>query len=329
LADIFLSYAKQDLPRVRPVINALEHKGLSVWWDRKIAPGKTFPQVIAEELKSANVVVVVWSEASVESEWVQIEATQGKRRGILIPLMIDTVSYNLPLEFSLMESADLTDWDGVSTHPELGALLDSISDLLSASQEIAPTAEPDEVARYIRDRAVPTGRKPSDVESRAEVAYEPTAGRPRILITYRRSDTAGHAGRLYDALAHHFGSDSVAMDIDTIQVGVDFQSAIQSALASTSVLIALIGRSWLADSDESGRRRLDNPEDFVRMELAAAFRTELPVIPVLVGGARMPSATELPPDLARVAHLQALEMSDTRWSADVGQLIATLERLVP
>ena len=229
-----------------------------------------------------------------DSEWVQIEATQGKRRGILVPLMIDTVEYDIPLEFSLMEAADLTDWDGGSSHHELDALLGSVSDLLFASREIAPDAEPEEVARHIRDRAGPTRRQPTEVDTRAEVAYEPATGRSRIFLSYRRSDASAYAGRLYDSLVAHFGGERVAMDIDTIQAGVDFRAAIQSALASSSAMIAIIGRSWIADVDETGRRRLDNPDDLVRMELAAAFEGELPVIPVLVGGARMPSGDELP-----------------------------------
>lgn len=328
MADIFLSYTQEDLSRVRPVIEALEQQGLSVWWDRKIAPGKAYPQVIKEELKAANVVVVVWSETSVESEWVQIEATQGKRRGILVPLMIDAIEYDIPLEFSLMEAADLTDWDGVSPHNELDALRGSVSDILSASQEIAPDAEPDEVARYIRDRARSTRREPSDVSSRAEAAYEPAAGKAKVYVSYRRSDVAPHAGRLYDHLADHFGYDSVTMDIDTIQAGVDFRSVIESAVASSSVMIAVIGRLWATDVDERGDRKLDKPEDSVRVELAAAFERELPVIPVLVSGARMPSVDELPREISRLAHLQALELSDMRWREGVNRLVETLERLV-
>jgi TIR domain len=329
MADIFLSYKKEDLSRVQPVIAALEDKGFSVWWDRKILPGKTFAQVIAEELKSAKVVVAVWSETSVRSDWVQIEATQGKRRGILVPLMIDAVSWDIPLEFSLMEAADLTDWDGASAHDEVDALLTSVSNILSASQEISPDAAPDAVTRYIHDRASSISREPTDVESRAEVAYEPATGRSLIFVSYRREDASGHAGRLYDHLADRFGPDKVAMDIDTLQVGVDFGSAIESALASSSVMIAIIGRNWLTVADARGERRLDNPDDFVRMELRAAFHLGLPVIPVLVGGARLPAAEDLPPDIEQLTHWHALEIPDTRWRLGVDQLVAALERLVP
>ena len=243
--------------------------------------------------------------------------------------MIDTVEYDIPLEFSLMEAADLSDWDGGSSHHELDALLGSVADLLSAAREIAPDAEPEEVARHIRDRASPTRRRPSEVDTRAEVAYEPATERSRIFLSYRRSDASAYAGRLYDSLAAHFGGERVAMDIDTIQAGVDFRAVIQSALTSSSAMVAIIGRSWITDVDATGTRRLDNPDDLVRMELAAAFEGELPVIPVLVGGARMPTRDELPPDIARLTHLNALNISDKHWREGVEQLTRTLERLVP
>jgi hypothetical protein len=329
MADVFLSYKSDDLPKVRPLIDALEQHGLSVWWDRKIAPGKKYPQVIKEKLKASKAVVVVWSEASVESEWVQIEATQGKRRGILVPLMIDPVEDDIPLEFSLIEAADLTDWDGVSSHHELDALLGSVGDILSASQAIAPSAEPGEVARFIHDRARVTRRGSTDIPSRAEGAWKPSSGRSRIYLSYRRADARGRAAALYDSLTNAFGSDLVFMDIDAIQVGIDFHSAIESAIASAGAVIAIIGRHWLTETDESGKRRLDNPADFVRMELAAALRSGIPVIPVLVDGAQMPSADELPSDIAVLTRRQALEISDVRWRGDVDRFIRSLESLVP
>jgi hypothetical protein len=329
MADVFLSYKSDDLPKVRPLIDALEQHGLSVWWDRKIAPGKKYPQVIKEKLKAAKAVVVVWSEASVESEWVQIEATQGKRRGILVPLMIDPVEDDIPLEFSLIEAADLTDWDGVSSHHELDALLGSVGDILSASQVIAPNAEPGEVARFIHDRARVTRRGPTDIPSRAEAAWEPSSRRSRIYLTYRRADARAHAEALYDSLTNALGSDLVFMDVDAIQVGVDFRAAIESAIASAGAVIAIIGRHWLTETDENGKRRLDDPADFVRVELAAALRSKIPVIPVLVDGAQMPSADELPSDIVELTRRQALEISDVRWKGDVDQFIMSLERLVP
>lgn len=112
------------------------------------------------------------------------------------------------------------------------------------------------------------------------------------------------------------------MDINAIEPGMDFGVRIEQAVESCDVLIALIGDDWLDIADASGRRRLDDPEDFVRLEIASALRREdLRVIPVLVEGATMPPAIELPTDLKPLARRNALELSDARWRYDVERLI--------
>ena len=119
----------------------------------------------------------------------------------------------------------------------------------------------------------------------------------RIFISYRRTDSAGYAGRIYDRLMAHFGKDAVFMDVDTIEAGVDFVVVLQNAVQSCDVLVALIGRQWISIKDENGKPRLDNPEDFVHVEIAAALDRDVRVIPVLVDGVYMPRSTELPADL--------------------------------
>ena len=109
MSDIFLSYASADRERVRPLVERLEKHGWSVWWDREIPPGQTWPQMIEGALAATKAMVVVWSEASVKSKWVQIETTKGEQRGGLIPVAIDPVE--APLQFSLIQAADLTEWD--------------------------------------------------------------------------------------------------------------------------------------------------------------------------------------------------------------------------
>jgi hypothetical protein len=150
----------------------------------------------------------------------------------------------------------------------------------------------------------------------------------RVFISYRRDDCAGHAGRLYDHLVDRFGDDAVFMDVDAIEPGVDFGERIQNAIGSCSVLIALIGDQWLDIKDSGGHRRLDNPADLVRLEIAGALRrTDLPVIPVLVEGATMPPAERLPDDVQPLARRNALELSDGRWRYDADRLIEVLERV--
>lgn len=150
---------------------------------------------------------------------------------------------------------------------------------------------------------------------------------PRVFISYRRDDAAGYAGRLYDSLAPRYGPDQVFMDIDTIRPGADFVAVIEGAVGSADVVIALIGPRWATVTDAEGRRRLDNPEDYVRIELAAALRREIVVIPVLVQGADMPRSTDLPGPLAPLARRNAIEMSDARWHYDVARLAGALDGL--
>lgn len=151
------------------------------------------------------------------------------------------------------------------------------------------------------------------------------ARRPQnVFINYRREDTAGHAGRLFDRLSSRLPG-RVFMDVDTIEPGVDFAEVIGQAVGKCEVLIVMIGREWLRVKDAAGSRRLTNPEDFVRLEVAAALQRNIRVIPVLVEGATMPRPDDLPPDLARLARRNAIELSDARWAFDVDRLIRTIE----
>jgi hypothetical protein len=149
-----------------------------------------------------------------------------------------------------------------------------------------------------------------------------------IFLNYRREDTGGHAGRLYDALAKRFGDENVFMDIDRIGPGEDFTKAVERGVGSCDVLLALIGRTWVTTTDREGRRRLDKPNDWVRMEIQAALdRSDTQVIPTLVQSAEMPSSDDLPAPLQRLSHRNAVELSDSRWHFDVQRLIRHLEQV--
>ena len=149
---------------------------------------------------------------------------------------------------------------------------------------------------------------------------------PTIFISYRREDSAGHAGRLFDRLREHFGKDRVFLDVVGIDAGVDFVEVIDQAVGSCDVLLAVIGREWLTCCDKQNRRRLDDPNDFIRAEVSSALKRNVRVVPVLVEGAGMPPTDALPEDLQRLTRRQAVELRDSRWDADVGALIATLEQ---
>jgi hypothetical protein len=147
----------------------------------------------------------------------------------------------------------------------------------------------------------------------------------RIFISYRRDESAYPAGWLYDRLADHYDGGQVFKDVDSIKLGDDFVEVITRAVGSCDVLLALIGEQWLTITDAQGRRRLDDSNDFVRLEIEAALARNVRIIPILVDGARMPTTEELPDSLARLARRQALELSPSRFDFDTGRLLRVLE----
>jgi TIR domain len=126
----------------------------------------------------------------------------------------------------------------------------------------------------------------------------------RIFMSYRRADTGWAAVSLFDRLADQFGRDNIFKDVDSIDLGEDFIEAISAAVGSSDALLALIGNQWLTVTDQNGRRRLDNPGDFVRLEIEAALTLGVRVIPILVDGALMPGEDQLPESLAPLVRRQ-------------------------
>jgi hypothetical protein len=146
-----------------------------------------------------------------------------------------------------------------------------------------------------------------------------------IFISYRREDAEGQAGRLFDDLSAHFGRDAVFMDVAGIRKGVDFRRIIDEHVASCGVLLVIVGKRWLSATDSQGRRRLDDPNDFVRLETAAALSRDIPVVPVLVQDAVMPTEHELPDALKELAFRNGTELTHARWDSDVKLLIEDLK----
>jgi hypothetical protein len=149
-----------------------------------------------------------------------------------------------------------------------------------------------------------------------------------IFISYRRDDSEGEAGRLFDDLTREFGAQSVFMDVAGIGPGVDFVKAIETNVAGCGVLLAVIGPTWATITNAHGLRRLDDPNDFVVLEIASALKREVPVIPVLVHAAKMPTPDQLPESLKDFSHRNSVELSHTRWPTDVSLLIEALKSYV-
>jgi hypothetical protein len=149
-----------------------------------------------------------------------------------------------------------------------------------------------------------------------------------VFISYRRDAGAGYAGRIADTLVEHFGTDKVFRDLDSLEPGLDFAEAIERAIESSEVLIAVIGKNWLTATDSAGQKRLENPDDYVRAEIATALKRNIRVIPLLIQGAAMPSAEELPDDLAPLSRRNAFEIHDSSWRDDIRRLVTVLDRVI-
>lgn len=148
----------------------------------------------------------------------------------------------------------------------------------------------------------------------------------KVFISYRREDSEGFARSLFQSLVGRFGKEYVFMDVEAIGLGMDFVDAIDSSLADCGALLVLIGKDWVGCTDAQGRRRLEKEDDFVRTELAKAIERNVRVIPILVKGARMPKADELPEELRSLTRRQALELRHERWDHDVDHLATALEQ---
>ena len=146
------------------------------------------------------------------------------------------------------------------------------------------------------------------------------SSKPTVFISYRRDDAASNAGRLFDWLVHQFGDEQVFLDTSRIALGDEFPLVLQQRLAAADVVLVVIGPQWL-DIADAGGRRLDQPNDYVRIEVAAALEAGKRVIPVLVGGARMPGHGELPEALRALSDRNGMAMSDARFEQDFDLLV--------
>ncbi len=149
-----------------------------------------------------------------------------------------------------------------------------------------------------------------------------------IFISYRRDDAEGEAGRLYDDLVRAYGNDSVFMDVAGIAPGLDFRKAIDDNVSGCGVFLAIIGSQWATIAGPNGEHRLEDANDFVRLEVASALARNIAVIPVLVQEARMPHPDQLPDNIKDLAYRNSVEISHARWNSDVQLLIAALKQYV-
>lgn len=152
---------------------------------------------------------------------------------------------------------------------------------------------------------------------------------PKLFISYRRNDSDFPAHQLYEVLVDKFGQESVFIDVDTIPPGVDFRTHLKEWVGRCDVLLAVVGSHWLEARHSNGTRRLDDPRDFVRIEITAALERQIPVIPVLVGRVSMPNENDLPPGLQEFSYRNAVEVRSGRdFDHDVGRMLKGIDKLL-
>jgi hypothetical protein len=146
-----------------------------------------------------------------------------------------------------------------------------------------------------------------------------------VFISYRRQTAAGEARALFNELAERLGANAVFMDVDSISLGRDFRSELQKRLAACDLMLVLIDKDWVTARDDGGQIRLENAGDFVRMEIEAALRRDIVVTPVLVKGAQMPNAEQLPAEIRDLAYRNGFALSHDRWESDVREMLRRLD----
>lgn len=332
---VFLSYATEDRDRVAPLVRALEGLGWTVFWDRKTPVGKTWPEVLEQEITTCRSVVVVWSKSSVKSKWVREEADEGERRQVLFPVRIDAV--DPPFGYRGIQAADLVGWKGTASEPAFGGLADELGRLLGEPPPNTLTSPPDLFHDFSSVPDAPPsadadaeGKHPAPADQTGEYIRglaQPQISRNGIYVSYRREDSMVWASRLAGDLRRAFPKNRVLFDVGSIESGEDFADATRRSLASCAAVIVVIGPRWLNVIDDAGQRRLDGPDDPVVIELASSLQREGPrVVPVLVGGAAMPTEDDMPEPLRGLARRNALEITDQRWDDDVSRLLTALKR---
>jgi len=240
MADIFLSYATEDRERARSVAQALEARGWDVWWDREIPLGRQYDDAIEQALAAARCAIVLWSKTSIASEWVRSEASEAKRRGILVPVLLDPIEP--PLAFRLLQGADLASWEPGTPHEEFDKLVERIGELLT-TQPSTSAAVPGRAAAESRVPGAPR----RDSSRRYWLAAAAAAAVVLAIVTFalgtyvrgrtgaggeRTSDAAGRPAERARAPSPTRAAPRQQHDRDTPPLS-DLAAALGGALSST------------------------------------------------------------------------------------------------
>lgn len=295
MADVFLSYSREDRPVVQRLAAALESSGLSVWWDLSIPAGAVWSDVVEKALESCQVVVVLWSSASVQSEWVRAEAGRAKKLGKLIPALLEAV--RIPLGFSAIQHLDLSTWDGSPSSPEFLALLDGIRHFAGKHRIERPPRPDSPGDRVVVDSARPYRTLRGASRIKLFIAHA-SADKPKLRPVVTVLIDQGFQlwidkpqeiglGRAYEA----------RLASDRILYGQDWRESIRVAVRNATVLLAF----WSQDA-VSGRREQFHYEVYLGMMQKKLNQCRIDTVPLDEIG--MPYTFDHIADLSDIADAQ-------------------------
>ncbi len=306
MADIFLSYSSIDAQRVEVLREALGAHGFSFVWDFNVPPGVDWDTWIRQRLTESRCAVVVWTYHAIQTPSVRHEAIIAQNQNKLISVLLDAVpARDFPMDLNVVDAVNLSAWSGDTQAKEYADLVHRLEAALKGA-----------------------ANQPRLFSSSKSHDLPATEKLRLIFICYRREDSQDATGRLYDRLLDAYGPESVFMDIDSVPLGIDFVQHVTERISECKAVIVVIGKQWLKVTDKRGQRRLDNDDDLVRAEVAAALQQEVPVIPVLVQDAEIPAAEELPENIRPLARRHGMSLSAVRWRSDVNRLLKELDRVM-
>jgi TIR domain len=273
-------------------------------------------------------VLAIWSDAAVKREMAFIDTRDAALRGSLVGVIAGPMDDWSRRSLPAAPVADLTRWQGDLDDPAFVKVKAALQRLgLTPSAAPLVRKKPKEARRKTSVLPGSGSGASASVKSpvREETPESTASALARLFLCYRRDDTADAAGRLRDKLAGSYGDDRVFMDIDSVPLGIDFVEHVREQISGCAAVIVMIGRRWLTLKDKRRRRRLDNEDDLVRAEIAAALTQKIPVIPVVVQNASMPIADDLPEDIRLLARRNGIQLRPEQWREGVERLLRELD----
>lgn len=331
MSELFVGYARPDRDHVRPIVRALEAMGVGVWWDSELTPGVDFMSEIQSQLDAADHVLVFWSSAGAQSEWLRMEADYAFGAGKLLVARLDDTPLAAP--YATIQAADLSSWTGDLDHPGFESLLATLGVLKTKKSRRARKSVPsrgsanrmsdrrsrdvdeeEEVAAWAVTQTIASEQafgkfldqhpeSPFAEEARRRLTLDEDAREGNIFISYRRNDSPAFARLVYEQLKLETPAERLFFDVESIPPGQIFADYIHQRLLKCSTLVAVLGPGW-AGKRKWQSSRIKSKTDLVRIEIETAFDLGLRVVPVTWDLAYIPDPATLPKSLRSICNIQ-------------------------